>query len=144
MTSNITPITAASNGGDTTDRARTPQARPARLREKEAHGLISLGLDALYEASNLGHDMHKVIYGDDATASYPQLQDQLAEALACLETAEHYLFMLGSVFEEHPDRNGPPRGGPRLARTRCRAWRAPTLQPGQPQQTPSEAHSRKR
>ena len=69
------------------------------LREREARELISLGTDALHEASNLGHDMHSVLYGDDATASYPQLQAQLTEALTCLETAEHYLFMLGSVFQ---------------------------------------------
>ena len=56
--------------------------------------------------------MHSVLYGDDATASYPQLQAQLTEALTCLETAEHYLFMLGSVFEEHANRNRPPRRSP--------------------------------
>jgi hypothetical protein len=112
MTSNITPITAASNGGDTTAEAERPRHGLPMLRDKEAHALISLGLDALYEASNLSHDMHKVIYGEDAVASYPQLQDQLAQVLACLETAEHYLFMLGSVFEEHPDRNGPPEAVP--------------------------------
>jgi hypothetical protein len=112
MTSNITPITAVSNGGDTTIEPKSPRHGLPMLRDKEAHGLISLGMDALHEASNLGHDMHKVIYGDDAVASYPQLQDQLAQVLACLETAEHYLFMLGSVFEEHPDRNRPPQAVP--------------------------------
>jgi hypothetical protein len=39
--------------------------------------------------------------------TYPELKEQLTEALTCLETAEHYLFMLGSVFEEHPAQNGP-------------------------------------
>ena len=82
------------------------------LRQREARGLISLGLDALSEASNLGHDMHSVIYDKNASTSNPELQDQLAEVLTCLETAEHYLLMLGSVFEEHPARNGPPAAVP--------------------------------
>ena len=56
--------------------------------------------------------MHTVLYGEDAIATYSQLQAQLAEALACLETAEHYLFMLGSVFEEHATRNRPPEAVP--------------------------------
>ena len=51
----------------------------------------------------MGHDMHTVLYGEDAVASLPAAGSPAsAEALACLETAEHYLFMLGSVFEEHP------------------------------------------
>ena len=113
MTSNITPITAVSNDGDTTDQeSERPRHGLPALREREARELVSLGMDALHEASNLGHDMHSVLYGDNATASYPQLQAQLTEALACLETAEHYLFMLGSVFEERANRNRPPQAVP--------------------------------
>jgi hypothetical protein len=113
MTSNITPITAASNGGDTTEtRAERPRHGLPALREREARELVGLGLDALHEASQVGHDMHTVLYGEDAVATYSQLQAQLAEALACLETAEHYLFMLGSVFEEHANRNRPPQAVP--------------------------------
>jgi hypothetical protein len=111
MTSNITPITAASNGDTATEPERPRHGLPA-LREREARELISLGTDALHEASQVGHDMHSVLYGDDAVASYPQLQAQLTEALTCLETAEHYLFMLGSVFEEHTNRNRPPQAVP--------------------------------
>jgi hypothetical protein len=107
MTSNITPITAASNGDTTTEPERPRHGLPA-LREKEAKELVHLGLSALSEASNLGHDMFTVLYGDNAAESYPQLQAQLAEAVTCLETAEHYLFMLGSVFEEHANHNRPP------------------------------------
>ena len=109
MTSNITPITAASNGGDTTTSVpeRPRHGLPA-LREREARELIGLGLDALHEASQVGHDMHSVLYGENATASYPQLEAQLTETVTCLETAEHYRFMLGSVFEEHANRNRPP------------------------------------
>jgi hypothetical protein len=107
MTSNITSITPASNGSETTT-AQRPAHGLSVLRDKEAHGLISLGLDALYEASNLSHDLHAAIYDNDtSTDDYPRLQEQLAEVLACLETAEHYLCMLGSVFEDHPDRTRP-------------------------------------
>jgi hypothetical protein len=113
MTSNITPITAASNGGDTTSKeSERPRHGLPALREREARELVGLGLDALHEASQVGHDMHTVLYGEDAVAAYSLLQAQLAEALACLETAEHYLFMLGSVFEEHANRNRPPQAVP--------------------------------
>jgi uncharacterized protein involved in exopolysaccharide biosynthesis len=114
MTSNnITPITAASNDGDTTHaQAERPRHGLPALREREARELVSLGMDALHEASQVGHDMHSVLYGENVTASYPQLQAQLTEALTCLETAEHYLFMLGSVFEEHANRNRPPAAVP--------------------------------
>jgi hypothetical protein len=110
MTSSITPVRSASDGGGTTiepERERPRDGLPA-LRDKEAHALISLGLDALSEASTLGHDMHSVIYNEKtSTESYPQLKEQLTEVLTCLETAEHYLFMLGSVFEEPADRTRP-------------------------------------
>jgi hypothetical protein len=112
MTSNITPITAASNGDTTDKESERPRRGLPALREREARELVHLGLEALHEASNVGHDMHTVLYGEDATASYPQLEAQLAEAMACLETAEHYLFMLGSVFEEHANRNRPPAAVP--------------------------------
>jgi hypothetical protein len=112
MTSNITPITATSNGGDTTTQSERPRHGLPALREREARELVGLGLDALHEASQVGHDMHTVLYGEDAVAAYSLLQTQLAEALACLETAEHYLFMLGSVFEEHANRNRPPQAVP--------------------------------
>jgi hypothetical protein len=110
MTSSITPVTAASTGGDPTTkpgRERPRDGLPA-LRDREAHSLISLGLEALREASTLGHEMHTVIYDQNTgTESYPQLKEQLAEVLTCLETAEHYLFMLGSVFEDPAINNRP-------------------------------------
>jgi hypothetical protein len=110
MTSSITPVKTASDGGDTTttpERERPRDGLPA-LRDREAHSLISLGLDALREASSLGHDIHTVIYEKNiGTERYPQLREQLNEVLTCLETAEHYLFMLGSVFEEPADRTRP-------------------------------------
>jgi hypothetical protein len=113
MTSNIIPV-AASNGADTTTSERErPKPGLPKLRDMEAKALIHLGLDALSEAANLGHDMHKAIYDKTTgTEAYPELKDQLTEVLTCLETAEHYLFMLGTVFEEHPARNGPLKAVP--------------------------------
>src|SRR5215469_9544564 len=115
MTSSITPVTAASNAGDTTSTPERERPRPGlpQLRDREAKALIHLGLDALGEASDLGHDMHKAIYDTSTgTERYPELQEQLTEVLTCLETAEHYLFMLGTVFEEHPARTGPLKAVP--------------------------------
>ena len=113
MTSSITPV-AASDGADTTTSGRErPRPGLPQLREREAKALIHLGLDALGQASTLGHDMHKAIYDKNTgTERYPELQEQLAEVLTCLETAEHYLFMLGTVFEEHPARTGPLKAVP--------------------------------
>lgn len=108
MTSSITPV-AASNGADTTTSERErPRPGLPTLREREAMALIHLGLDALSEASTLGHDMHKAIYDKNTgTERYAELKEQLTEALTCLETAEHYLFMLGSVFEDPATTNRP-------------------------------------
>ena len=102
MTSNITPITAAGNDGDT-DTHEDGEARPehglAVLRGKEGRGLISLACDALYEISNLAHEMHTELYAT-VPAEGRNLQQLHGEALTCLETAEHYLLMLSSVLEE--------------------------------------------
>ena len=59
--SSITPITAASNGGATTDSSpqevpaspATPERGIARLRETEVYHLMSLVQSALYEAEHL-------------------------------------------------------------------------------------------
>ena len=57
--------------------------------------------------------MHSAIYDQDAGTPSAGLQDQLAEVLACMETAEHYLLMLGSVVGEQP-RTDRPLPGPYL------------------------------
>ena len=104
MTSSITPITAASNGTGTTtngDREHRQHGVTA-LRNIEAKALISLGMDALSEAHTVGHDIHHAIYDNNASISDADLQDTLGEVLTCMETAEHYLLMLGSIFEERP------------------------------------------
>jgi hypothetical protein len=101
MTRSITPITAAGNSG--TAKRNGEKAAPehglAVLRGKEGRGLISLACDALYETSNLASDMHAQLYATDPAADR-DLQQLLADTQACLETAEHYLLMLGSVIEE--------------------------------------------
>jgi hypothetical protein len=102
MTRSITPITAASTGGelpaDTGQKAR-PGHGLVVLRGKEGRGLISLACDALHEASDLAHEIHAQLYAQDP-AGDRDLQQLMGEAQACLETAEHYLLMLGSVIEE--------------------------------------------
>jgi hypothetical protein len=102
MTRSITPITAASNGGEPpegTGENACPPHGLAVLREREGRGLISLVCDALHEASDLAHEMHAQLYASDP-ADDQQVQQLTGEAQACLETAEHYLLMLGSVLEE--------------------------------------------
>ena len=113
MTSSIIPVTAASNGGTTTEdkkRERPSHGLPV-LRDTEAKALIHLGMDALSEAHTVGHELHKLLYGT-AEPGDDQRQELLVETLTCLETAEHYLLMLGSVLGEHPARTGPPGAVP--------------------------------
>ena len=114
MTSGITSITAASDGEDTAQRQATERTHGlAVLRGRETKALISLGMEAIGEAHSVGHDLHTAIYDRTSSAPGAELQDQLAEVLACLETAEHYLLMLGSVVGEQP-RTNRPRPGPDL------------------------------
>ena len=101
MTRSITPITAASGGDNSTrtDDKALPEHGLSVLRGKEGRGLISLACDALGEVFNLAHEMHARLYAQDPADDRALLQ-QLGEALACLETAHHYLLMLSSVLEE--------------------------------------------
>jgi len=112
MTSNVTPITAVSDG-DTTTTSEHDRIRHGLsvLREAESKTLIHISMDALSEAHSVGHALHQLIYGKEQAPDVRR-QDLLAETLSCLETAEHYLLMLGSVFEEHPARNRPPAAVP--------------------------------
>src|SRR5215469_14586153 len=107
MTSSITPITSASSNGADTSTAGEHKSREHGMtvvREREAKALISLGMDALGEAHHMGHQLHSAIYDKEASKNHAELQDTLAEALTCVERAEHYLLLLGSNFEE----NTPP------------------------------------
>ena len=110
MTRSITPITAAS-GGDTAKRTEEkagPEHGLFVLRGREGRGLISLACDALAETFALAHEMHARLYAKDLADDRDLLQ-HLGEALACLETAHHYLLMLSSVLEERcpPDPEDP-------------------------------------
>ena len=109
--STITPITAAGKDGDTdkrTNEKASPEHGLAVLRDKEGRGLISLACDALRATSDLAYEMHARLYAKDP-ADDRALQQLNGEAQACLETAEHYLLMLGSVVEE---RTPPPDPDP--------------------------------
>jgi hypothetical protein len=110
MTRSITPITAAGKDGDTDKRASEkvpPEHGLAALRGKEGRGLVSLACDALHEVSDLAHEMHAQLYAKDP-ADDRQVQQLNVEAQACLETAEHYLLMLGAVLEERATRDPDP------------------------------------
>ena len=114
MTSNSTKIQAAKDGGTTTDHTSAREHGLSVLRSIEAKSLISLAQDALNETYQLGHDMHSAIYGYEPHTSQPDTDaadtDQLlSEALTCLETADHYLRMLGSVLDELKAQNGEHR-----------------------------------
>ena len=112
MTSNITPINAAGKDGDThkpTEDKVSPEHGLAVLRDKEGRGLISLACDALYETSNLAHEMHARLYPTDP-ADDRELLQLMGQALACLETGQHYLLMLSSIFEEREHTRPPDPG----------------------------------
>jgi hypothetical protein len=109
MTSSTTSITAASDGETTVSRqTHERQHGLAVLRDSEAKALISLACDALSETHALGSQLHTGIYDPAHGTTCTNLQDTLAELLACMERAEHYLLMLGSVFDES---TRPPRPG---------------------------------
>ena len=111
MTSGITQITAVSDGEDTAQRPASERTYGlAVLRDSEAKALISLGMDAVGEAHRVSHDLHTAIYDRNNNTPGAELQDQLAEVLTCMETAEHYLLMLGSVFSERPPTDRPETG----------------------------------
>ncbi len=82
----------------------------AALRDKEAKGLISLATDAISEVHAVGHELHSRIYGRQAAAAAgagEHLQPMLDEAFGCLQTADHYLRMLGDVLAERYPRPDP-------------------------------------
>jgi hypothetical protein len=110
MTRSITPITAASNGGDPASNENTPiEHGLSALRDIEGRGLISLVCDALSETHSLAYEMHAQLYAHDP-ADDRDLRQLNDEALSCLQTAEHYLLMLGSVVDERipPDPDPDP------------------------------------
>jgi hypothetical protein len=104
MTSSITPITTVS--GTSADTGTAGERKPREhgmtvVRDREARALISLGTDTLSEAFRVGHELHSAIYDKESNVSNEELRQTLAEALACVERAEHYLLMLSSNLEEN-------------------------------------------
>jgi hypothetical protein len=104
--SSVTPITAASNGGTTTD--SSPQDTPAspakpergiaRLRENEVYHLMSLVQSALYEAEHLvsevlGKARPRYLDHDDTTEplNAEQVARLLSEAYQCTTLASTYI-----------------------------------------------------
>jgi hypothetical protein len=102
--SSVTPITAASNGGTTTD--NSPQeASPAkaergiaRLRETEVYHLMSLVESALYEAEHLVREVHdkardRWLDHDHTTEplNADELSRLLSEAYQCATLASTYI-----------------------------------------------------
>jgi hypothetical protein len=104
--SSVTPITAASNGGTTTD--SSPQDTPtspavprrgiARLRENEVYHLMGLVQSALYEAEHLVREVHDKAsdrYLDHDTTTEPlngeQVTRLLGEAYQCTTLASTYI-----------------------------------------------------
>jgi hypothetical protein len=108
--SRITPITAASDGDSTTGRRSTERQHGlAVLRKDEAKALISLACEAISQTHSVGHELHTLIYGADGEFRPGRLDCLLTEALACWETADHYLRMLGSVLADYdPQSDSPP------------------------------------
>src|SRR5690242_3149301 len=104
--SSVTPITAASNGGATTD--SSPQGTPvsparaergiARLRETEVYHLMGLVESALSEAEHLVREVHDKArdrWLDHDHASEPLNADELSrllgEAYQCATLASTYI-----------------------------------------------------
>ena len=104
MTSSTTKIKAVSDGNGTAARPAPRRQALAALRESEAKNLIDLACDAARATATVTHDMFQAIYDrDKKNPPAAQLQDQLCEALTCLETTDHYLRMLGSVLDERAE-----------------------------------------
>jgi hypothetical protein len=114
MTSSTTKIKAVSDGNGTAKRPAPRREGLAALRDSEAKSLISLVLEATRATSEVTFQMHSDIYDRESKPSAAHLQDQLCEALTCLETTDHYLRMLGSVLDERaetqdrPEQDGDP------------------------------------
>ena len=104
--SSVTPITAVSNGGTTTDSSSqdTPAspAKPergiARLRENEVYHLMSLVQSVLYEAEHLVREVHDKAsdrYLDHDNTTEPlngeQVTRLLGEAYQCATLAATYI-----------------------------------------------------
>jgi hypothetical protein len=100
MTSSITQ--EVGNGTSPETQPTKKEHGLAVLREAESRALISIVCDSLHQSLQVAHQMHSFIYArDDAEVPDAQAQRQeLEEALTCLQTADHYLRMLGDILDE--------------------------------------------
>jgi hypothetical protein len=108
MTSSTTKIQAATGGETTKNEPAQPEHGVTVLRARESRSLISLAQDALTETHCVGYELHQAIYRDEPKLTDAQMEQLLCEALTCLETADHYLRMLGSVLDERKPQDGKP------------------------------------
>jgi len=106
MTSSTTTIKAVSpvNGDGPTGSQEVDFGR-AQLHEQEALSLIHLVCEAQHQAAGISSQLHKLIYEAWDTVSRSRLERLITETQACLQAADHYLLMLGSVADErdYPD-----------------------------------------
>lgn len=96
----------ASNGSTAT---AATQADPGdglvKLRREETKNLISLVSEAISQTFNVTHEMHRLIYSSDEFS--PDYLDWMSEeALACWQTADHYLRMLRDVLADYDPHSG--------------------------------------
>jgi hypothetical protein len=108
MTSS-TPITAVPDG--TTSTAKAEHGLSV-LRRMEGQALIQIALDALWQATSVGDQIRKGLGITTGDIPYVELQRKLLEALACMETADHYLRMLDGVIDpgDEPKAADPASG----------------------------------
>ena len=101
MTSDITPITAASNGGtdtSTQDKPASPERGFARLQETQVYHLTALVQAALYEAEHMirqAHDQARDRWLDHGNTTEPLNADELSRLLSdayqCATLASSYI-----------------------------------------------------
>ena len=97
MTSSTDKTQAVTDG--TTTKNPKPERGLAALRQLEAQGLIRFVIDALFETQAVAFDIRDAIWPEPDQEVPAQIGHQLLEALACLETADHYLRMLDGVID---------------------------------------------
>ena len=120
MTSSTTTIKAVTDGNGTPARPAPRRQDLAALRDHEAKTLIALVCEANRTTSAVAHDMFDAIYDRDSNqSSAAQLQDQLCEALTCLETTDHTTCGCSAASSTSAPRPGPPPSRTATRRTRA-------------------------
>ncbi len=94
---------------DGTTETRKREHPVSVLRRKEGRGLIEMACDAVHAVSQLTYEMHHVMYSEPGTVPVADLRVMQENALACMQSADHYLRMLDDVLDsavppdwEHP------------------------------------------